>query len=110
MMAQLAGNSPGLARRVVSWLLLPICYLGALIAPAVILAVPFQIFHARHFSPAVFWVSMVLIGALVLWQFYRALISSLRFFRQRVIYVEAIVMVVAFVAAVTVVIWIYPPR
>jgi hypothetical protein len=110
MMAQLAGKSPGLARQVVSWILLPICYFGAFLAPAVMLSIPFQIFHVHHFSPAIFWVTTFLIGALFLWLFYRALMSWLQFFRQQVIYIEAAVFLTALVFAVAVVAWIYPPR
>jgi hypothetical protein len=110
MMAELGGKSPRLIRRVASWLLLPFCYLGAFIAPAVVLAIPYQIFHAHHFPPAVFWISTILIGTLVLWLFYRTLISWLRFFRQQVFYVEAAVFLTALVFAVAVVAWIFPPR
>jgi|SRR5215472_14906641 hypothetical protein len=109
MMAELGGKSPGLFRRAASWLLLPLCYFGAFISPAMILAIPFQVFHAHHFSPAIFWFVMLLIGALFLWLFYRTLNSWLRFFRQRVIYVEAGVFLTGLVFAVAVVAWIFPP-
>jgi hypothetical protein len=110
MMAELAGKSPGLFRRVASWIVLPLCYFGAFMSPAAMLAIPFQIFHAHHVSPLVFWISTILIGALVLWVFYRVLIIWLRFIRQQVIYVEAAIFLTALVFAVTIVAWIYPPR
>jgi hypothetical protein len=103
MMAELAGKSPRLIRRVASWLLLPFAYSGAFIAPAVVLAIPYQMFHAHHFPPAVFWISTILIGALVLWLFYRTLICCLRFFRQQVIYIDPAVFLAALVFAVAVV-------
>ena len=110
MMAQIAGKSPGHVRRALSWLLLPFCYLGALIAPAVILSIPFQVFHWHRFSPAVFWSATALIGAFVVWMLSLSLVSWLRFLRQRVIYVEAVVFFAALVFAVAVVLWIYPPK
>jgi hypothetical protein len=110
MMMALAGKSQGLFRRAASWFLLPICYFGAFFAPAVVLTIPFQIFHTHHFSPAIFWITAFLFGALFVWLFYRTLISWLRFFRQRVFYVEAAVFLTALVFAVAVIAWIYPPR
>lgn len=110
MMTELGGESPGLFRRVASWVLLPLCYFGAFISPAVLLAIPYQILHARHFPPAAFWFVTLLLGVLFLWLFYRTLISWLRLFRQRVIYVEAGILLTALVFAVAVVAWVFPPR
>jgi hypothetical protein len=110
MLADLTGKSPRLGRRVASWFLLPICYFGLLISPAVILAIPFQIFHKHHLSPVIFWIAMVLIAALVLWMLGLALVIGLRFFRRRVIYIDAIVFFAALVFAVAAVFWIYPPK
>lgn len=110
MLTELAGKSPGHVRLVASWLLLPICYLGALIAPAVLLAIPFQVFHKHQISPVVFWVVAVVLGALVVWSLRLALVSWLRLFRQRVIYVEAAVFFTAVVLAVAAVLWVYPPK
>ena len=110
MMAELTGKSPGLFRRAVSWFLLPLCYFGAFISPAAVLAVPFQILHAHHSSPAVFWLWTLLITALISWLFYRALIAWLRFFRQRVFYVEAAVFLTALIFAVAIIALIFMLR
>jgi hypothetical protein len=110
MLTELSGKSPGHVRRVASWLLLPVCYLGVLISPAVLLAVPFQIFHKHQLSPLVFWGAAGLLGALVVWMLRLALVSWLRLFRQRVIYLEAGVLFTAVLLAVVAVLWVYPPR
>jgi hypothetical protein len=96
--------------RAVSWFLLPFCYLGALIAPAVVLSIPFQVFHWHHFSPQVIWITTGLLGTFTLWLLWRAVLSGWRFFQQRVIYVEAIILSVALVFAVAVIVWLYPPK
>ncbi len=118
MMIEMTPSSPRLLRhailcrawRGVSWLLLPFCYLGALIAPAVVFSIPFQVFHRHEVSPVVFWSTTAAMSALVLWLFYRAVRFSVRSFRQQVIHVEAIVMSVALVLAVIVIAWVYPPK
>ena len=118
MMTELAPSSPRLVRhaflcrvwRGVSWLVLPLCYLGALIAPAVVLSIPFQVFHKHGVSPLVYWATTVLMGVFVLWMLYRAASYGFRSFRQRVIHVEAIVLFVALVFAVVAIVWIYPPK
>jgi hypothetical protein len=110
MMSDLTGKSPGLFRRVVAWLLLPLAYCGAFISPTVALAIPFKIFHEHHFSPALFWCTTLLIAALLSRVFYFVLIAWLRFFRQRLIYVDAAVLFAALVFAVAVVAWVYPPK
>lgn len=58
----------------------------------------------------IFWISTFLIGVLVLWMLYRVLLSWLRFFRQQVFYVEAVVLLMGLIFAIAVIAWIYPPR
>jgi hypothetical protein len=110
MMAELTGKSPGLSRRVISWFLLPLCYFGAFISPAAVLAVPFQMLHAHHSSPTAFWLWTLVIAVLISWLFYRALIAWLRFFRQRVFYVEAALFLTALIFAVAIITLIFMPR
>ncbi|HEY9510478.1 MAG TPA: hypothetical protein VIV82_11525 [Verrucomicrobiae bacterium] len=110
MLTRLSGKSPGDFRRLASWLLLPICYFGALIAPSVLLAVPFQLLHKHKFPPAVFWGSLGIFGALVLCLLTLAVISWLRFFRQRIIHIEPAILFVGLILAVAAMLWIYPPK
>lgn len=118
MMIELTPFSPRLLRHVTlcrvwrgfSWLLLPLCYLGALIAPAMVLSIPFQYFHRHEVSPLVFWPVTAVTSALVLYLFYRAATYSLHNFRQRVIHVEAIVICVALVLAVIAITLVFPPK
>lgn len=118
MLADLTPSSPRIVRhvhfcrmwRVVSWVLLPFCYLGALIAPGVILAIPFQVFHAHKYPASVFWVTAVLMGAFVVWMLCKMVVRGLHVLRQGVIYVEAIVFIAGLLLAVVAVIWIYPPK
>ena len=86
--------------RGVSWLLLPLCYLGALMAPAVILSIPFQILHAHRVPSLVYWITILLMAVLILWVLYRAASYFFHGFRQRVIHVEAIILFVAIAFAV----------
>src|SRR5277367_1342216 len=118
MMAELTPKSPRLVRhillcrflRILSWFFLPVNYLGLLMAPAVILSIPFQIFHYHHFSPYLFWTAVALVGTFTLGMFYASLVAGLRLFRQRVIYLEAIVLFAGLMFAVVVVVWIFPPK
>jgi hypothetical protein len=98
------------AWRGLSWLLLPFCYLGALLAPAVVLSIPFQVFHNHQVSPFVFWVTTGAMSALVLWVFCRAVSSGFRSFRHGVIHIEAIVMSLALLLAIVVIPWAFPPK
>jgi len=108
-MAELTGKSPGVFRRVVSWFLLPICYLGALIAPSVVLTISFQGLHRGHFLPHVFWFVTALVGVVVLWIAYFEAVGWLRYFRQGVIYIEAIVIFIGFLAVIPVALLAFPP-
>lgn len=103
---------PALCRawRGVSWLLLPFCHLGALLAPSAVLSIPFQVFHKHQVSPLVFWVTTAAMSAVVLWVFYRAVSSGFRSFRHGVIHIEAIVMSLALVLAVVVIACVFPPK
>lgn len=118
MMTEMTPASPRLLRhamlcrtlRGVSWLLLPFCYLGALLAPVVIFSIPYQAFHRHEASPVVFWLTTAAIGALVLWLFCRSARAASAAWRQQVIHVEAIIMCVALVLAVILIAWVFPPK
>jgi hypothetical protein len=118
MMIDLTPSSPRLVRhvilcrvlRVISWILLPLAYLGALFAPGVVLSTPFEIFHAHRMSSLVYWVTAVLMGAFILWMLYRTALTGLRSFCRHVIHVEAIVFSIGLVLAVVVVVWGFPPK
>jgi hypothetical protein len=96
--------------RVVSWLVLPFAYLGAFIAPAMILSIPFQVFHYHHFSLYAFRIMACLMATLILLMLTMALIALVRLFRRNIIYLEAIALSLGLVFAVVVVIWIFPPK
>ncbi len=106
MMVELTPSLPRFARLV----LLPLCYLGALIAPTVILSIPFQVFQKHEVSPFAFWVTAAFMGAGVLWLLYRTATCAVRSLRQRVLHVEAILLSVALGLAVITVVWLYPPK
>jgi di/tricarboxylate transporter len=108
--ADLFGKSPRLVRVATAWLLLPLSYFGAFVSPAIFLALPFQILQKHHLSKAVFWPLVILFGVFACLMISLSLISWLRWFRRRVIYVEAGVCFVGWLFAVAVVIWIYPPK
>lgn len=118
MMNEMTPSSPHLLRRValcrtlrgVAWLVLPFCYLGALLAPAVVFSIPFQVFHRHAVSPVVFWSTTTAMSALVLWLFYRSARAASAAWRQRVIHVEAIVMCMALMLAVLLIAGVFPPR
>ena len=118
MMEEMTPKSPRLVRhvflcrvwRVVSWFLLPIAYVGALIAPAGFLSIPFQVFHRHHYSPRAFWILTAVVGAIVLCMLSLAVISLLRHFRQRVIYVESVVLFVGFCLVLPIVFWVFPAK
>jgi H+/Cl- antiporter ClcA len=91
-------------------MVLPVAYLGALIAPAGVLSIPFQIFHKHHFPAWAFWITAALVGTLAGRWLFRAVVCGWRFFRQRVIHLEALVFAFGLVFAVIVIIWLYPPK
>lgn len=96
--------------RGVAWLVLPFCYLGVLLAPTVVLSIPFQVLHSRAVSSVVFWSTTTAMNALVLWLFHRSARTAFSAWRQRVIQVEAIVLCMALVLAVLLIEWVFPPR
>ncbi|MFM7215403.1 MAG: hypothetical protein ACKO3H_11065 [Verrucomicrobiota bacterium] len=118
MMNEVMPSSPRLIRRVVlsrtlrgvAWLVLPFCYLGVLLAPTVVLSIPFQVLHRHAVSPVVFWSTTAAMSALVLWLFYRSARTASSAWRQRIIHVEAIVMCMALVLSVLLIAWVFPPR
>jgi hypothetical protein len=118
MMTGLTPSSPQLVRRVffcrvwrgVSWILMPFCYLGLLIAPAVIFSIPFQFFHEHTVSCPGYLVATVLVSASFLWMLYRAAKGGFYSFRQHVIHVDAIVLFVGLVFAAIIIVWLYPPK
>jgi len=105
MLAQLRGNSPSLFRCVMSYVLLPFCYLGLILSVTAIFSIPFRIIHDS--SSFVFWLVACLIGALFLWMFRRVLTNWLRLFRQRVLYVEAALFFATLLLVMPPVIWLY---
>ena len=87
------------------WIIGPVAYLGLLIAPSVVLAVPFQIFQ-RNAVRIGYWLTI----SLVLWLVYRLGRSSYRWFTHRVIDLEAIIGFAGCVLALAACLWVYPPK
>ena len=118
MLADLTPTSPRMLRhaqlcrlwRYVSWLLLPFAYAGALLAPAAVLSIPFQFFHKHHVAPSTFWITSGLVGLLAAWWFYKALACTAKWFRQRVIHLEALALTAGLALGVFFVVWLFPPR
>lgn len=118
MLMEMTPKSPGLLRhvrlcrvwRVACWMLLPIAYLGAFVAPTGLLSIPFQIFHGHHYSSRAFWIMTVLAVLVVAWILYLSANRWWRHFRQHVIYVEAMVLFAGALAALPIVLWIFPPK
>jgi hypothetical protein len=119
MMAGLTSLWPQLARHVFlcriwrgmsSWLLAPIGYFGLLLAPSVIFSIPFEVFQRHHVSLLVYWFTITVIGALVLWLLYRLGCRIRHSFRQRVIELETVIGFIAFTFVPIIIVWIYAPR
>ncbi len=82
------------------WIVGPVAYLGLLVSPAVVLSVPFQVFH-RHLIG--YWLTVVV----VLWVIYRLGRTSYRWYARRVIDLEAIVGFTGSLLALASCIWVY---
>jgi hypothetical protein len=118
MMIDLTPSSPRLVRhvllcrvwRVISWILLPLAYFGALGATAMAASLPFQLFHYHRLPSFVYWVTAVLMGAFILWMLYRTALAGLHSFRRHVIHLEAIVVFIGLLFAIVVIVWVFPPK
>jgi len=95
--------------RVALWLLLPVAYLGLLIAPAFVCALPFQILHSCRVKPpsVVYWISAVIIAGLVLFCCYRLGRHVIRELRQRIIDVESWVGFAGFALSAALTVYIF---
>jgi hypothetical protein len=80
-------------RAVVTWLFLPVAYFGALLAPAVVFALPIQVLHSFHVAPPslTFWSSVGLLSACAIWLLCRFGSAAIHGIRQRVVHVDALV-------------------
>jgi len=96
--------------RCASWILLVVCYLGAIISVAGLLSIPFQHFHRHSVSPFTFWIVTTLMGVLFLWLLLRAGSCAYRNIQQRIIHIEAFVMLLGLSSAFAVIFWIFPPK
>ncbi len=98
------------AARVVRWLLLPVSYLGLLIAPAFVCALPFQILHSCRVTPPSvgYWISAAIISGLVLFCLYRLGRRVIWEFRQRIIDVESFVGFAGFTLSAALTAYIFP--
>lgn len=95
--------------RALSWLLLPFAYLGALVAPVVVLYLPFQILHSLRVTPPsiAFCLSAGFIAVCILWMLYRSGWAAVHSIRESVIHLDAIVFFLGIVFAVVCIVFIF---
>jgi hypothetical protein len=95
--------------RAVAWLVLPCAYLGALIAPAGVLYLPFQVLYSLRITPPsiAFWLSAGFIAACTFWMLYRCWWAAIRSIRRHVVHLDAIVLFVGFMLAVACVAFVF---
>lgn len=107
-----AADHPFLYRfqRAAAWLLAPICYLGLLVAPSVVLSLPFQVFHRVAVSPIAYWLVAGPVMFVILWVLYWLGRFNLQNIRQRVIDLEALIGLIGFALIPGVVVWFFPPK
>jgi hypothetical protein len=99
LMAEMMSSPPRVLResrfrplwRPMVWMLVPICYLGGLVAPLVVLGAPLDSVRGIHLPAAVFWATALWIGLWAAWTLYRMVVRSMLAFRQRVFHLEALV-------------------
>jgi hypothetical protein len=98
------------AARIARWLLLPVSYLGLLIAPASVCALPFQILRSCHVTPPSvgYWISATIISGVVLFCLYRLGRRVIWEIRQRIIDMESLVGFAGFTLSAALIAYIFP--
>ena len=88
----------------------PIAYLGLLIAPSVILSIPFQILHSFNISPPslAYCISASCVAAATLWVLYRSVKLAIYAARHGILDIDAVVTSFGFALAAVCIVFISP--
>jgi hypothetical protein len=92
------------------FVLLPLAYLGALLAPAAVLNLPFTGLHSPQEHPAYYWCALLVVCSISTWILYRTGRSILFYFRNRTIHAESVILFVGVGFALFAVLWLHSPK
>lgn len=91
-----------------SLLLLLLCWLGGLFAPAMVFSVPFSLGHTEA-SPSRFWIAAAVVSVPFCWMSFRAGCSAYSWLRHGVVFVEAFVAMAGLAFAVFAIFLVFSP-
>jgi hypothetical protein len=96
--------------RVTSRWLLPVALFGVLIAPSVVLSLPFQVLHVFKVQPPspIYWITAVAVLVIAIWFISRIGKGIYRGYKHGIIWLEGFLGFLGFAVAIVIVIWILP--